>query len=242
MAGKKPKKQRQKPNPDTPASTPTDPWDGPVRGTRDADDAETVRIPVEVINDLVENSPEPEPSSGPGPDVDPVPDAPDPRDMHISNLEFRLAESEQLLEQTRAAYRKREKEMEATRARLERDRKKHLERSRTALLERIFEPMDNLSRSVASAGNWPDKDERITGFLGGLEMVERQLRDRMEELGLVRFDPTGETFDPHLHEAISTVPVKDKAMDGKVYSTWEVGYRCGDIVLRAAKVIVGKKA
>jgi len=241
MAGKKPKKQRPEPKVDTPAPAPTDPWDGPVRGTRDADDGETVRIPVEVIEDLVEGSTEPEPEPAEA-SLDPVPEAPDPRDLHIANLEFRLAESEQLLEQTRAAYRKREKEMEAARARLERDRKKHLERSRTALLERLFEPMDNLSRSVASAGNWPDKDERITGFLGGLEMVERQLRDRMEELGLVRFDPTGETFDPHLHEAISTVPVKDKAADGKIHTTWEVGYRCGDVVLRAAKVIVGKKA
>lgn len=240
MAGKKRKKAQQRPSADTPGPAPTDPWDGPVRGTRDADDVETVRIPVEVIDDLVEDSPEPEPEPAKA-SLDPVPDAPDPRDMHIADLEFRLTEVEHLLEQTRAAYRKREKEMEAARARLDRDRKKHLERDRTALLERLFEPMDNLSRSVASARNWPDKDERITGFLGGLEMVERQLLDRMEELGLVRFDPTGETFDPHLHEAISTVQVKDKAADGKVHTTWEVGYRCGDVVLRAAKVIVGKK-
>ena len=233
MAGKKTKKERRAPKAEPQTAAPADPWDSPVRGTRDAEDSETVRIPVEVIDDFVEDSLEAEP--------EPEPVTPDPRDTHIAELELRLAESEQLLEQTRAAYRKREKEMEATRARLERDREKHLERSRTALLERLFEPMDNLSRSVASAGDWADKDERITGFLGGLEMVERQLRDRMEELGLVRFDPTGETFDPYLHEAISTVPVKDKAADGKVHTTWEVGYRCGDVVLRAAKVIVGKR-
>ena len=42
-------------------------------------------------------------------------------------------------------------------------------------------------------------------------------------------------------ESRSTVPVKDKAADGKIHTTWEVGYRCGDVVLRAAKVIVGKR-
>ncbi len=233
-----------------------DPWDAPVKGTRDQGDAEseTVRIPVDIVDDIIETSSAEPPVGGPSradsgrdapppdePVPDPVPVPPDPRDLHIADLEARLEGTESLLEQTRAAYRKREKELVAVRERLERDQEKHLLRNRIALMERLFEPMDNLDRSLSSAADWPDKDERTEGLLGGLAMVRRQLRERLEELGLVRLDPMGDLFDPNIHEAINTVPVKDKKMDGKVIQVWEPGYRCGDVVIRAAKVVVGRK-
>ena len=219
-----------------------DPWDAPVKGTSDQGDAEneTVRIPVEVIDDVVEEDPAADEAAVP-PTPSPEPPPPDPRDLHIAELEVRLLGTETLLEQTRSAYRKRERELEAVKERLERDQTKHLGRNRVALMERLFEPMDNLDRSLASAADWPEKDERTEGLLGGLAMVRRQLHERLEELGLVRIDPTGETFDPNVHEAISAVPVTDKKMDGKVIQVWEPGYQCGDVMIRAAKVVVGRR-
>jgi len=222
-----------------------DPWDAQVKGTDDQGDGdnETVRIPLEVIEEVAEEADVgAEAPAMEDPERERADKSPDPRDLRISVLETRLEETERLLEQTRAAYRKREKELEAARERLERDRDKHLERSRVALLERLFEPMDNLDRSLSSAGDWADKDERTEGLLGGLAMVRRQLHERLDELGLVRFDPEGEPFDPNLHEAMSAVPVKDKSMDGKVVEVWEPGYRCGEVVLRAARVVVGRRA
>ena len=230
-------------------SSSEDPWDAPVRGTssRGPTESETTKIPVEIIDDLVE-------VLSAESDLDPEPDldaegpskleerSRDPRDLYISDLEARLAETSELLEQTRAAYRKREKELTAARERLERDREKHLERSRVALLERLLEPLGNLDRSVSSASGWSRKDDRTEGLLGGLDMIRNQLHDRLEELGLVRFDPTGETFDPTLHEALSANPVADKAMIGKVIEVWEPGYRCGEVVIQAAKVVVGRQA
>ena len=218
-------------------SSSKDPWDAPVKGTRDQGDgeSETVRIPVDVVEDLIEDAVEAPPEPEPAP-------APDPRDLRIADLEVRVEETQRLLEQTRSAYRKREKELDAARDRLERHREKHLERSRVALLERLFEPMDNLDRSLNSAADWSDMDARTEGLLGGLAMVQRQLCERLEELGLTRVDPIGAVFDPNLHEALSAVPVTDKKMIGKVIEVWEPGYRCGDVVIRAAKVVIGRKA
>ena len=217
-------------------SSPQDPWDAPVVGTRGSgtEGNETVRIPVEVVEEAEAAVPE-----------DPIPqeETPrlDPRDLHIETLETRIEDTERLLEQTRSAYRKREKELDAIRERLERDREKHLERGRISLLERLFEPMDNLDRSLSSAAGWADVDDRTERLLGGLAMVRRQLRERLEALGLVRLEPVGEPFDPNLHEALSVVPVTDRKMDGKVIEVWEPGYRCGDVVIRAAKVVIGRK-
>ncbi len=214
------------------ATSSGDPWDAPVKGTRDqgGGESETVRIPADVVEDLIDEVPEAEPA------------APDPRDLYMASLETRVEETQRLLEQTRSAYRKREKELDAARDRLERDREKHLERSRVALLERLFEPMDNLDRSLGSAAGWTDMDARTEGLLGGLAMVQRQLHERLGEFGLVRIDPVGADFDPNEHEALSAVPVTDPKMAGKIIEVWEPGYRCGDQVIRAAKVVIGRKA
>ncbi|MBM4373228.1 MAG: nucleotide exchange factor GrpE [Deltaproteobacteria bacterium] len=214
---------------------PTDPWDAPVRGTGAAGDADTVRIPVEDVVAL-EGSQEP---PGPSP-TPPEPAPPDPRDERIASLEAHLSEAEQALGQVRMAYRSREKELEAVKERLERDRERYLEKSRVQLLERLFEPLDNLGRSVQAAAAWPDKDDRTAALVGGLEMIQRQLMERLKELGLERIDPVGQAFDPALHEALATVPVETRAQDGRVLETWSAGYRAGATLLRPAKVVVGR--
>ena len=46
-------------------------------------------------------------------------------------------------------------------------------------------------------------------------------------------------FDTELHEAVTQVPVEDKAMKGKVLDVVEKGYLLKDKVLRFAKVVTG---
>jgi molecular chaperone GrpE len=53
------------------------------------------------------------------------------------------------------------------------------------------------------------------------------------------YDPTGESFNPELHEALSTRP--DEGTDsGVVLETVEKGYRLDGQVLRPARVVVSK--
>ena len=53
------------------------------------------------------------------------------------------------------------------------------------------------------------------------------------------FDPTGERFDPQLHEALSTQPAEG-AEAGIVLETLQKGYRLNGQVLRPAQVVVSK--
>ena len=57
--------------------------------------------------------------------------------------------------------------------------------------------------------------------------------------GVESFDPTGEKFDPQLHEALSTMPAEGTE-SGVVLETVEKGYRLNGQVLRAAKVVVSR--
>ncbi len=63
--------------------------------------------------------------------------------------------------------------------------------------------------------------------------------DACESAGVEAFDPTGEPFDPQLHEALSTQPAEGTE-PGVVVETLSKGYRLNGQVLRPAKVVVSK--
>ena len=60
-----------------------------------------------------------------------------------------------------------------------------------------------------------------------------------QSAGVESFDPTGEKFDPQLHEALSTQPAEGTE-SGVVLETVEKGYRLDGQVLRPAKVVVSE--
>jgi len=76
-------------------------------------------------------------------------------------------------------------------------------------------------------------------LIKGVGMVRDELQSRLEAAGVESFDPTGEKFDPVLHEALSTQPAEGTE-SGVVLETVEKGYRLNGQVLRAAKVVVSQ--
>jgi molecular chaperone GrpE len=71
----------------------------------------------------------------------------------------------------------------------------------------------------------------------GVRLVHEEILRALGRLGIQSYDPVGEVFDPHKHEAISQMPVEG-AEPGTVAQLWQRGYLLGDEVLRAAKVVV----
>ena len=59
----------------------------------------------------------------------------------------------------------------------------------------------------------------------------------LERNGVEQFDPSGEPFDPTVHEALSTRPA-DGSDPGKVVDVVEKGYKSNGTVLRPARVVV----
>ncbi|MDO5049252.1 MAG: nucleotide exchange factor GrpE [Actinomycetaceae bacterium] len=64
--------------------------------------------------------------------------------------------------------------------------------------------------------------------------LENTLKSRF---GFERFGEAGEEFDPNIHEAVMATPSADVEVE-TVHQVVQMGYRSGDKVLRAAKVIV----
>ena len=71
-------------------------------------------------------------------------------------------------------------------------------------------------------------------------LVHGELQATLKRAGVESYDPTGERFDPTLHEAISTRPDGDGVEAGTVVETLERGYRLDGQVLRPARVVVSE--
>jgi molecular chaperone GrpE len=72
----------------------------------------------------------------------------------------------------------------------------------------------------------------------GVELTLRQLKSVFEKFNLKEIDPVGQKFDPHRHQAISTV--ESDAEANTVVQVLQKGYLLHDRVIRPALVTVSK--
>ncbi len=100
----------------------------------------------------------------------------------------------------------------------------------------MLEVLDNLDRALDATRQAAAPDT----LLQGVEMVRRQFLSKLEGLGVIRIDATGESFDPTAHEAVSTVPAASPAEDGRIVGVIRHGYRIGTDILRPASVAVAR--
>lgn len=134
----------------------------------------------------------------------------------------------ELAQRTRADF-------ENYRKRVAKETSDALVRGKAELARGLLPVIDNLERAL-TAGSDPAAHGAL---VEGVGLVLDELRGRLGDAGVESFDPTGERFDPQLHEALSTQPA-EAAEAGIVLETLQKGYRLNGQVLRPAKVVVSK--
>jgi molecular chaperone GrpE len=113
------------------------------------------------------------------------------------------------------------------------------ERGAAKLAVALLPAIDNLDRALAHA------DEVVAGagsngaesLVAGLKHVHADLIAALENVGIERYSPEGEPFDPQYHEAVAQQPVEG-AQPGVVVEVFQRGYRMGENVVRPARVVV----
>lgn len=113
------------------------------------------------------------------------------------------------------------------RNRVERDRAANRDAVISEVIRSLLPALDDLSRA--------EKHGDLEG--SPLEIVAIKLRGSLEKFGLRIVGVVGETFDPHLHEAVVQVPSKDVKVE-TVADVIDPGYALGERLIRAAKVAV----
>ena len=71
----------------------------------------------------------------------------------------------------------------------------------------------------------------------GVELVLKQFKDILKSKGVEEIPAIGETFDPSLHEAVSSIQDPDK-MEKEIVQEYRKGYKIGSRVIRHSMVVV----
>ena len=125
-------------------------------------------------------------------------------------------------------------DFENFRKRAMRDRDEAYNRGQGEVIGRILEVVDDLAR-VAHL----DPAQTAAATLHeGMGLVERKFLKVLDSVGLERVDPAGQPFDPHSHEAVTTMPAPSAEADHTVASVFQHGYRFRGALLRPARVAV----
>ncbi len=134
-------------------------------------------------------------------------------------------------------------QLQRARAELDNFRRRTLEeranaRKRTIsdVIRNFLPVLDGLSAAQKASRDDTDGDG---GIRDGLRMISDKLDVVLQDLGIEVVAAVGEDFDPEVHEAMLQVDQPD-ARNGEVVEEIERGYRCGDHLIRAARVIVAR--
>jgi molecular chaperone GrpE len=103
-------------------------------------------------------------------------------------------------------------------------------RARAGLIRELLPVVDNLERALTSA---PEDDPMGEG----VRLVLMDMQGVLQRAGVEAIEPKGETFDPNVHEALTTRQ-EEGVEAGIVLDVVEKGYRGADQVIRPARVIV----
>ena len=148
---------------------------------------------------------------------------PEPELTPEEQLQAKLVEAEARLREVSKRFTEQQQEMKDFRTRMESQAQFKAERRSFEIARAVFEPVQNLKRSIASGA------DDVDGLLQGLQMVLQQFDQALVKLGMEPVPGVGAPFNPKWHEALAQTPVAEASQDGLVL-----------MVHLAAQVIVGK--
>jgi molecular chaperone GrpE len=153
----------------------------------------------------------------------------------IMELEVKLKEAEQKAEEYYQRFLRAQADFENFRRRTRKEMEEMQTYAPLSVIEQLLPVLDNFERAIA-AGKTSDDREALQK---GVEMVFKQMKQVLDQQGLVAIEAVGQPFDPHIHEAVMQVESEDHE-PGYVVEELQKGYKLKDKVIRPAMVKVSQ--
>ena len=118
------------------------------------------------------------------------------------------------------------------RKRIEKERFEDSKRATARVIEGLIPVIDGFEHALAA-----HREAEYENYRKGFELIYKQLLDNLTKLGAQRIDPVGQTFDPHLHQAMDRTETTEEK-DGTILQVFQPGYVFHGRVLRPAMVRV----
>lgn len=169
----------------------------------------------------------------------PSPSSPEAGEAQVEeDLDALLADTQRERDEYLELARRTKADFENFRKRMASEVQAATARGKGELIREVVPVLDDLERALQAAGLDPEGDSP-DGLAHGVLLVFRSLRETLTRNGIEAEDPTGEKFDPNLHEALSTQPA-DGVESGVVIETMQKGYKLGEQLIRPARVVVAE--
>lgn len=150
---------------------------------------------------------------------------------------------EKQLEETKAALEKEKKEylflmadFDNFRKRVLREKAELIKNGAEKALKGILPIVDDFERGLEASKAVSDAES----IRQGMELIYSKLVKYLSDNGVKAMETTNAVFDPEIHEAVAMVPAADESQKGLIIDTTQKGYTINDKVLRHAKVVVAQ--
>lgn len=115
----------------------------------------------------------------------------------------------------------------------QRDQREQTKFANENILRELIPIVDNLQRAVSYSQSSASGDSLVQG----VELTLKQFIETLSKFGVKQIKSVGEVFDPARHQAVASVPSKDRP-ENTIIQEHQPGYLLHDRILRAAMVTV----
>ena len=141
-----------------------------------------------------------------------------------------LSKTKQELEETTDRLKRIMAEFENYKKRSSKEREMLYNSLLSDIVSSLLPVIDNLEK--ASEAETEDEN-----YKQGIELVLKQFKDVLTKFGVEEIKTVGETFDPEVHEAVSSIQDETKG-EKEIVQEFRKGYKIGTKVIRHAMVVV----
>lgn len=124
-------------------------------------------------------------------------------------------------------------EFENFRKRNEKEKVQMFETGAKSVIEKVLPIIDNFERGLTAV----PEEEKTSAFVGGMDMVYKQLIGSLEEIGVKQIEAEGKEFDPNLHNAVMHEE-NEELGENVVSCELQKGYTYRETVVRHSMVKV----
>tara|TARA_Y200000002_G_scaffold383143_1_gene403529 strand:- start:14238 stop:14792 length:555 start_codon:yes stop_codon:yes gene_type:complete len=124
-------------------------------------------------------------------------------------------------------------EMRNQKTRLDRKAALDTERAARYFITDLLPSLDGLEKAIEASKK---EDASVEHIISGIEMTQSAIEKTLTQHKVEIIRPFKEVFNPDLHEALATIEADQEP--NTIVQVVQTGYKLGDLLIRAAKVIV----
>jgi molecular chaperone GrpE len=151
----------------------------------------------------------------------------------LARLQEQLSEANARLEEMKDRYVRARADLENFRKRTSAEAERAREAGLDSAVLPVLSVFDDLHRAL-SAAEGSDPAQIVPGVQSVLATLERNV----EALGIKPVGRVGDSFDPDLHEALTSIPTSDSEKSETIAEVFQLGFQKGERLIRPARVVV----